>query len=82
MIQIEVGDIVQVPHNSKNQLFRGCILIVIEITSFGAKCYIPIPGNAQAVATLAWDEMDVVGRAASIATKLETLPIGDPSELD
>lgn len=71
--ELEVGEIVQLnPETCRNELLRGCLMIVDEPKSWGAQVYVQLPepggslilfeGRAYYRAT--WEEMEPTGGRA------------------
>lgn len=61
--ELKAGDIVQISPESKNEIFRGCLVIVSEPKSFGCQGYIQVPGEGQAYVRPTWDDIEFCGTA-------------------
>lgn len=65
---IEIGSLVQINPETKNQIFAGCIVVVTEITSCGIQGYVQALGTdsklgGQAFLRPTWKDIEPVGYA-------------------
>jgi hypothetical protein len=71
--RMAVGDVVQLhPHETKNPMFRGCLMVVTEPKEWGAQGYVQALGKdekpgGQAYYRATWEEMIPVGYVDWIA---------------
>lgn len=68
--ELKPGEIVQLdPIETKNPMFRGCLMVVSEPKAFGAQGYVQGLGSngqsaGQAYYRASWEEMELTGGAA------------------
>ncbi len=66
--ELKVGDVVQLGPNTKNPMFRFCMMTVSEPKDFGAQGYVQALGTdgeqgGAAYYRSAWEDMEFVGHA-------------------
>ena len=60
--KLEVGDIVQVDPKSDNESFRGCLVVVDEVRTWGIQGYVQNAGSkGQAYIRLSWNDIENTG---------------------
>lgn len=67
-MKLEKGMVVQLsPDNCRNPMFKGCMLVISELKSFGVQGYVQSLGEkmemgGQAYYRANWDEFEYVGK--------------------
>jgi hypothetical protein len=60
---LKPGDIVQI-NPDHDEVFGGCLMIVMEPKAFGAQGFVQIPGKGQAYYRCAFENMEPTGGRA------------------
>ena len=67
MLKLSRGSIIQANENAKD--WRGCVLIVDEVKSWGVQAFLHIPGQGDAYIRLRNDEFDDLMAKAALLPK-------------